>query len=235
MSDRQQSATDKPNQVVIALALIGLGVLAYMGIGLLWPLFLLVPGLLMLGAAWKGGPVWALMLSVPGSLVAGMGALLFVQNLTGLWATWAYAWTLFFSFIGFGLTMMADAANEPDLRTVGRGMITGGLMAFAGFGVFFEIVLGISGGLSSGGALLLVAVGVYLLLNALGIGLDDLLGNGARTRKSKRMPPHQPKNDAVPFTGPVVLGTRGSRADRLRADDEIDAEFYPTRHAAHEE
>jgi hypothetical protein len=41
-------------RVIAALILISLGVMSLMGTGLLWPLFILVPGLLMLAGAFAG-------------------------------------------------------------------------------------------------------------------------------------------------------------------------------------
>src|SRR5512133_2220215 len=64
-----------------------------------WPLiviavgaFLLVFGLLV------GAPGMA----IPASIVGGIGAILYWQNLTGNWESWAYIWALIPGFVGIG-------------------------------------------------------------------------------------------------------------------------------------
>lgn len=42
-------------------------------------------------------------LAVPGSIVGGIGAILFYQNLTGNWDSWAYMWALIPGFVGIGI------------------------------------------------------------------------------------------------------------------------------------
>ena len=57
-----------------------------------WPFFVIAPGvvLLLAGLASSGG----LGLAIAGSIVTMVGLILFFQNATGLYATWAYAWAL---------------------------------------------------------------------------------------------------------------------------------------------
>jgi hypothetical protein len=69
-----------------------------------WPLIIVGVGFLML--------VLALALStpplaVPGCIVGGIGCLLFYQNATGNWESWAYAWTLIPGFVGLGVVLAA--------------------------------------------------------------------------------------------------------------------------------
>ncbi len=42
-------------------------------------------------------------LLVPASIIGGIGGLLYWQNLTGNWESWAYAWTLIPGFVGVGV------------------------------------------------------------------------------------------------------------------------------------
>ena len=42
-------------------------------------------------------------LSVPAFIIGGIGGLLYYQNVTGQWHTWAYAWTLIPGIVGLGL------------------------------------------------------------------------------------------------------------------------------------
>src|SRR4030042_4003625 len=60
----------------------------------LWPLFIIVPGVVLFvlamtmeGRAGEG-------LAITGGIVTMVGLLLFYQNATGHWTSWAYAWAL---------------------------------------------------------------------------------------------------------------------------------------------
>ncbi|RPI92611.1 MAG: hypothetical protein EHM39_13455, partial [Chloroflexi bacterium] len=147
---------------IAAVLLIALGVLSLMGVGMLWPMFILVPGLMMLGIAFAGGRAGAAAMSIPGMLVTGTGALMFVQNLTGHWESWAYAWTLYGVFLGMGFMLMAQRLGDPSLHRVGRGFVNISLLVFAGLAFMFEIIFGIGryGGMN---ALLLIGLGLFLL------------------------------------------------------------------------
>jgi len=102
-----------------------------------WPLFVLVPGLLFLAAAAFGGRSVA-GLFVPGSVVTTVGLILFVQNLSGRFETWAYAWALIPTAIGVGLSLQGARTEDPALRRRGRQLIGTFLLAFLAFAVFFE-------------------------------------------------------------------------------------------------
>jgi hypothetical protein len=133
-----------------------------------WPLFVIVPGILLF--------VWGLSvtgregagLAVGGAITTVVGVILAVQNATGLWATWAYAWALVgpggtgIGLIGYGLTHRDQPMVANGLRSLGTG-----LALFVGFGLFFEGVIGLSGTpfLSTDiGPILLIAAGIALLL-----------------------------------------------------------------------
>ncbi|HEY7589375.1 MAG TPA: hypothetical protein VH723_00135 [Candidatus Limnocylindrales bacterium] len=111
-----------------------------------WPLIVIGVGaaLFIVGTVMGGrggvGPATA------GGIVTMVGAVLAAQNATGLWATWAYAWALVAPG-GAGLGMLAYGliARQPDFVENGRSMLLTGLGLFAGFFLFFEGVIGISG------------------------------------------------------------------------------------------
>ena len=44
-------------------------------------------------------------MSVPAALVSGIGALLYWQDMTNNWESWAYAWTLIPGFVGIGIIL----------------------------------------------------------------------------------------------------------------------------------
>ena len=45
-------------------------------------------------------------LAIPGSIIAGIGGILYYQNATNDWESWAYAWTLIIGFVGVGTFIM---------------------------------------------------------------------------------------------------------------------------------
>jgi hypothetical protein len=162
--------------ILIGVGLVGLGILFLAGQvfhldfwGILWPFFIIVPGLFFFVGMFVMGKNGA-PLAVPGSIVTMVGLILLYQNITGHWASWAYAWALIFpTAVGLGVAIAGLWSDEP--RTVRSGaMMAGiGLVVFMFFGVFFELLLNISG-LRSGlfGRVLfpLMVIGVGLLVVA---------------------------------------------------------------------
>lgn len=60
-------------------------------------------------------------LATPAATVAGVGALLYYQNTTGDWQSWAYAWTLIPGFAGVGMAL-SGALGGRKRRGVRRGV-----------------------------------------------------------------------------------------------------------------
>lgn len=133
-----------------------------------WPLFVIVPGLLLLavGAVYRGTSG----LVIPACMVIATGLILAVQNTTGLWATWAYAWALIApGATGVGIAIQgrlrgSRAETSAGLRTAGIGL---GLFLVLGF--LFEGLIHLSGvdlGLAGKVAApaVLIALGVWLML-----------------------------------------------------------------------
>ncbi len=92
-----------------------------------WPLIIIgLGGVFLLGAFWGAPP-----LAIPGSIIGGLGALLYYQNATGNWASWAYAWTLIIAFVGVGLILfgLLERHARPVIR-VGGGLTAVGLITF---------------------------------------------------------------------------------------------------------
>lgn len=109
--------------------------LAWLRIDMSWPLIVVAvgAGLLIFGLL-VGAPGMA----VPACIVGGIGALLYWQNATGNWDSWAYAWTLIPGFVGIG-TILAGLLGEGRLRDALEGgfwMITISAVMFAIFGSF---------------------------------------------------------------------------------------------------
>ena len=133
--------------IIVAGLLLLLGRLIDLDLGVLWPLFVLIPGVVFLVsglAAAPGGPGTAA--TVTGSQMTGLGLLLLFQNITGLWQTWAYAWALVWpTSIGLGLAARGTlSAEESTARSGLKTALVGFIMFVVGF-AFFEGILNISG------------------------------------------------------------------------------------------
>lgn len=124
-----------------------------------WPMYTIGAGLLifLLGLL-SGAPG----MSVPAAIVTGIGGILYYQNATNDFASWSYMWTLIPGFVGVGV-ILAGLLGEHTRHNIGRGLnlIVISAVLFLIFGALF-------GGLSilgpNGPAVLLIALGVYILL-----------------------------------------------------------------------
>ena len=111
-----------------------------------WPLFIIVPGLVLLAASFAAGGEAGGGLAIAGSIVTTVGLILAVQEATGLYATWAYAWALVApGSVGVGLLLFGTFTGRGDLRSAGLRLAGIGLALFVGFAIFFEGVIGLSG------------------------------------------------------------------------------------------
>jgi hypothetical protein len=83
---------------------------------------------------------------IGGTVVTTVGLVLFYQNSTGHWESWAYAWALVGpAASGLGLLIWGlRTGNSGDVRNGTWGLL-GGLGLFAVGYLFFEGVIGISG------------------------------------------------------------------------------------------
>ena len=93
MNDERRGA------VVLGVFLIAIGGLFFLlnvtGIDLeAWPLFIILPGVALFVAAFAVGGEPGGGLAIAGSIVTTVGLILAVQEATGLYATWSYAWAL---------------------------------------------------------------------------------------------------------------------------------------------
>ena len=100
-----------------------------------WPVIILAvaAGLLILGLI-VGAPDMA----VPAMIVAGIGGILYFQNVTGNWGSWAYMWALIPGFSGLGM-VLAHILGARDRYSIGSAIDTIGtsLVLFVIFGAFF--------------------------------------------------------------------------------------------------
>lgn len=149
-SDR---SSPKRGTVVLGIALVVIGVLALLGrylsidiLGLGWPLFVLLPGIVLFAGGVAVGGRAGLGLAIPGGIVSMVGIVLSVQAATGLWATWAYAWALVApGGVGLAFVLYGALTGQGDLIRNGFPILLTGLGLFAVFGLFFEGLLHLSG------------------------------------------------------------------------------------------
>lgn len=138
--------------LAIGLGLIAFGMLFLAGTilqidvwGTLWPLFIVIPGLLffvgMLLLGRPGAP-----LAIPGSIITMAGVILCIQNLTGLWSTWAYAWALIApTAVGIGVAIAGMWSEDQRTVRVGSALTGIGIAVFFFFVIFFELILNLNG------------------------------------------------------------------------------------------
>lgn len=161
---------DKRGSIIGGLILILVGLLflllqtspelaAQIDFGLQWPLIFVGVGVLFLLGAFLGTPS----LAVPGMIFSGMGGLLYYQNLTGNWASWAYAWTLIPGFVGLGVILMGllDSTQRSQIRG-GATLLFISVILFAIFGGF----LGGQAILAQYWPVLLILAGILILLRS---------------------------------------------------------------------
>jgi hypothetical protein len=111
-----------------------------------WPLWLVVPGLAMLVGSLFIPARGGLGLAVPGAILAAVGAILWVQSVYDVYATWAYAWALVAPTApGIAMIVYGGARGDVDLLRDGLRATLTGIGLFLGFALFFEGVIGISG------------------------------------------------------------------------------------------
>ena len=149
--------------VLIVLGGIFLATQLIPGLGLIlsWPWIVIgVGALLLLIGLLVGAPDMA----VPACIVAGIGGILYYQNLSGDWTSWSYMWALIPAFVGVGMLVAAliggrsRYAYREGLRTVLVGVVL-----FLVFGSFF----GAFSWLGAYWPLLLVAAGLLILIEGL--------------------------------------------------------------------
>jgi hypothetical protein len=126
-----------------------------------WPFIVIGVGAIFLLAALftrTGG------LAVPGVIIAGIGGILYYQNLSGNWLSWTYSWTLIPGFVGIGVILAGLLSRDhPHFETGGLVLMVISAIGFLAFGGAF----GLGWDISQYWPLLLIAAGVIVLFSAL--------------------------------------------------------------------
>jgi hypothetical protein len=84
-----------------------------------WPLFIFVPGVALLVAAFVPKPPDGLGFAVAGSVVTTVGLILLYQEATENWESWAYVWALIPMAAGIGITGYGLLTGHRDIAGTG--------------------------------------------------------------------------------------------------------------------
>lgn len=137
------------------------GIQAALGLQFSWPLIVVGVGVaFLLFGILAGVPGFA----IPACIIAGIGGILYWQNATENYASWAYAWTLIPGFVGIGIILMG-LLGQATRRSIADGawLVVISLVLFFVFGSFW-------GGLNILGPywpVLLIVFGVWLLVRSM--------------------------------------------------------------------
>lgn len=140
------------NILFLGVGLIALGLLIFLGRLLsipfgefLWPFIFIIPGTLLLFSALSSDSSSGEGLSILGAILSSLGALFLFQQLSGLWATWAYAWALIApTSVGIAQILYGNRQKREKIILAGKKLVTIGLL-ITGIGfIFFELILGLS-------------------------------------------------------------------------------------------
>lgn len=158
----------------IILILLGLGFLAgQLGLWswageLSWPLIMVAVGAAMLIIGLLAGEPG---MAVPACVVAGIGGILYWQNSTGRWETWAYVWTLIPGFVGIGTILTGLFEWKWETIRGGIWLVVISAILFAIFSSIFAPMFGGKSYLGQWWPLLLILLGVLTLLEAVTRGM----------------------------------------------------------------
>jgi hypothetical protein len=100
-------------------------------------------------------------MAVPASIVAGIGGILYYQDMQKDYSSWSYMWALIPGFVGIG-TVLAGLLGDNTRRSLTRGLrlLVISAVLFLAFGTIF-------GGLTIlgkyGTPILIILLGVYIL------------------------------------------------------------------------
>ena len=126
-----------------------------------WPFIIIGLGVVFL--------LWAILsgiggLAVPGSILSGIGSILYYQNTTQDWASWAYVWALIPGFVGVGIILSGIIDRKF------KQSITGGLILLLICAIFFFALgsqFGLQGNIAKYWPVLLIFVGLIALIRAI--------------------------------------------------------------------
>lgn len=126
-----------------------------------WPFFIVGLGFIFL--------FWALLsstggLAVPGSILAGIGGILYYQNMTGDWESWSYIWALIPGFVGMGV-IIGGLIDKNFKESIGAGLTLFLISAILLFS--FGAAFGLDPEITQYWPALLIALGLVSLVRAI--------------------------------------------------------------------
>lgn len=134
-------------------------------INVLWPGFVITPGLMLLWPAYSSTsqrPKTLSFLAVPGAMMIITGILLFIMNLTNHFEAWAYSWPLVLGSVAWALMYMKRFEPQHRVHHTGYNFMRLMVLLAMGFAVFFELI--VFGSFNPLLPLGIIAFGVYLLI-----------------------------------------------------------------------
>ncbi len=172
-----KKSIESVNTAVLGIVLMGVGIVFFL-LNILdvdygrfgWPFFIIIPGAVLFISALAVDESMGQALAITGGIIITAGTILFYQNLTNHWTSWAYAWALVApGSIGLAQFIFGSLRKQTKMIKEGRQLLLIGLAIFFGGFVFFELIIGISGFSLGryGWPLLLIALGVLLLARGL--------------------------------------------------------------------
>lgn len=133
------------------------GLAERLDIGRQWPIIIVIVGLFFLISA----VVSIGDMAIPGSIVLGIGGILYYQNFTGNWASWAFVWTLIPGFVGVGLVLASLLQKgRGEQRRAGVRLVGMSALLFIIFALFFTGL----GSLGQFWPVLLILLGLWLMI-----------------------------------------------------------------------
>jgi len=136
---------------------------------LLWPFFIIVPGLALAGAAIFSG--WrSKQMASAGLVIAGIGLILLVQAIFDYHRSWAYAWTLLPLAGGAGLLLYGWQHGDEAAVEKGRNIVQWSAAAFVVLAAAFELLFFDNRYIGTGLVLpiVLIVIGGFLLMRRRG-------------------------------------------------------------------
>lgn len=149
----------------IGLVLLAANLFSFHLLEVLWPGFVIAPGLVLLWPAYSSTADRQSKLSflaVPGAILVTIGLLLFTMNVTRHFEAWAYSWTLLVAAGAGGVMYIKRFDKSSTVHERGQKLIRFMVLLFMVLAVFFEIV--VFENFNPLLPLALIGYGVYLLL-----------------------------------------------------------------------
>ena len=133
-----------------------------------WPLFVIVPGVVLLAVSLVPAPPAGIGFAIAGAIVTTIGSLLLYQSRTSDWESWAYAWALIPMAAGAALVLYGLYARRGSMVRGGVWMLGIAAVLLAVGAWFFEAIFAgsVRPELTEWWPIAIVAVGAILVLRA---------------------------------------------------------------------